>query len=260
MRRVPPSAESLEGLSDKDNRCGAGCSDTVHSQEGETSMLHENGTLKSCLFGVVALMFLTSQALAQKPSPDEFPKFEIFAGYSALGENQKPISFGNSIVPHGYASPAGLEISLIRNFNRHVGLKADFAAHFNDENGRGNVIVCDPACTTASQTIQFRSRVYNFLAGPELKARNHTRFTPLVYALGGLGHTHTRFNTPGPTFNLLLSKSTNDFAMALGGGLDLRATKRTSIRGSIDYNPIFMSDSSGGTRNLVRLSVGVLFH
>ena len=223
-------------------------------------MSHENGTLKFYLFGVVVLMFFAGPALAQSTSPDEFPKIEIFAGYSGLGENQNPISFNGVIVPHGYASPAGLETSLIRNFNRYVGLKADFSAHFNDETGPGNVIVCNPACTTANQTIQFRSRVYNFLAGPELKARNHTRFTPFVYALGGLGHTHADFTTPGPTFNLLLGKSTNDFAMALGGGLDLRATKRASIRTSIDYNPIFIGDSSGGTRNLVRLSLGVLFH
>jgi opacity protein-like surface antigen len=223
-------------------------------------MLQENGTLRFYLFGCAVLMFLASPASAQSTSRNEFPKFEIFAGYSALGEDQKPIDFGNTIVPHGYASAAGLETSLIRNFNRHLGLKADFSAHFNDESGPGDVIVCNPACTTANQTIQFRTRVYNFLAGPELKARNHTRFTPFVYALGGLGHTRARFSTPGPTFNLLLTKSTNDFAMALGGGLDLRATKRTSIRGSIDYNPIFVGDSFGRTRSLARLSLGVLFH
>ena len=210
-------------------------------------------------FSTALLVCSGLMASAQNPNPDEYPKFEIFAGYSGLGENPKPISFNGVIVPHGYAAD-GFETSLIRNFNRHVGLKADFSAHFNDENGPANIVVCNPACTTAPQTIQFRSRVYNFLAGPELKARNHTRFTPFVYALGGLGHTHARFNTPGPTFNLLLGKSTNDFAMALGGGLDLRATKRTSIRTSIDYNPIFIGDSSGGRRNLTRLSLGILFH
>ncbi|HKP38998.1 MAG TPA: outer membrane beta-barrel protein [Pyrinomonadaceae bacterium] len=211
-------------------------------------------------FSTALLLCSALMASAQSPNPDEYPKVEIFAGYSAVGENQKPISFGNMIVPHGYAGTTGLEASLIRNFNRHLGLKADFSAHFNDETGPGNVIICNPACTTATQTIQFRSRVYNFLAGPELKGRNRTRFTPFVYALGGLGHTHARFDTPGPTFNLLLRKSTNNFAMALGGGLDLRATKRTGIRASIDYNPIFIGDSSGGRRDLIRLSLGILFH
>src|SRR4029078_13362301 len=133
------------------------------------------------LLGCAVLMFLAGPLFAQSSSPDEFPKFEIFAGYSATGQPQKPISFGNIIVPHGYASPAGVETSLIRNFNRHVGLKFDFSAHFNDEDGLANVIVCNPVCTTATQTIQFRNRVYEFLAGPELKARNRTPFTPFVY-------------------------------------------------------------------------------
>ena len=221
--------------------------------------INENRLIRLA-FSTALLLCSALLAPAQSPNPDEYPKIEIFVGYSALGENQKPISFNGIIVPHGYAAEAGVETSLIRNLNRYLGLKADFSAHFNDETGPGNVIICNPACSTATQTIQFRSRVYNFLAGPELKARNHTRFTPFVYALGGLGHTHARFNTPGPTFNLLLRKSTNDFAMALGGGLDLRATKRTGIRASIDYNPIFIGDSSGGRRNVIRLSLGILFH
>src|SRR5262245_19404370 len=112
------------------------------------SMLHENRTLKFYLLGVVVVMFLAGPTLAQSTKPDEFPKIEIFAGYSGLGENPKPISFGNAIVPHGYASPAGLETSVIRNFNRYIGLKADFSAHFNDEDGPANVVVCNPACTT----------------------------------------------------------------------------------------------------------------
>jgi opacity protein-like surface antigen len=221
--------------------------------------IHKNVRIRLA-FSTALLLCSALLASAQSPNPDEFPKIEIFVGYSALGENQKPISFNGIIVPHGYAGEAGVETSLIRNFNRYLGLKADFSAHFNDETGPGNVTICNPACSTATQTIQFSSRVYNFLAGPELKARNHTRFTPFVYALGGLGHTHARFDTPGPTFNLLLKKSTNDFAMALGGGLDLRATKRTGVRASIDYNPIFIGDSSGGRRNLIRLSLGMLFH
>ena len=212
--------------------------------------------LAFCTAVLLCSAFLVS---AQSAKPDEYPKFEIFAGYSALGENQKPIIINGVIVPHGYAAPAGVETSLIRNFNRYVGLKADFSAHFNDETGPGNVIVCNPACTTATQTVQFRSRVYNFLAGPELKARNHTRFTPFAHVLGGVAHTSANFTTPGPTFNLSLEKSDNSFAMALGGGLDIRASKRVSFRGMMDYNPVFANDSTGGRRDFIRLSLGILF-
>ena len=48
--------------------------------------------------------------------------------------------------------------------------------------------------------------------------------------------------------------------MALGGGLDIRATKRVSFRGQMDYNPVFLHDSTSGTRDLVRISLGVLIH
>ena len=93
-----------------------------------------------------------------------------------------------------------------------------------------------------------------------MKARNSTRFTPFGYVLGGAAHTSARFSTPGPPTFALLKKGDNGFALALGGGLDIRATKRISIRGSIDYNPVFIQDSVTGTRDFVRFSLGVLFH
>ena len=201
-------------------------------------------------------------ASAQTVSKDDYPKVEVFVGYSGLGEaNSRGISFGpNRSVGGNYSAEPGFETSVIRNFSKHFGIKGDFSAHFNNETSRGPITSCTPACTTAAQDFQLKTRVYNFLAGPELKARNSTRFTPFAHVLGGVAHTSATFTTPGPTFNLLLKNSNNSFAMALGGGLDIRATKRVSFRGSMDYNPVFVHDSSSGTRDLVRISLGVLFH
>jgi opacity protein-like surface antigen len=199
---------------------------------------------------------------AQSATPDEYPKVEVFAGYSALGEaNSRGISFGpNSSIGANYTAKAGFETSIIRNFSKRFGIKGDFSAHFNNESASGPVTACTPACTTATQGFQLKTRVYNFMAGPEFKARNSTRFTPFAHVLAGVAHTSATFTTPGPTFNLLLKKSDNSFAMALGGGLDIRASKRVSFRGQLDYNPIFVRDSTSGTRDFLRLSLGVLFH
>jgi opacity protein-like surface antigen len=199
---------------------------------------------------------------AQSPSPDEYPKVEVFVGYSALGEANGPgISFGpNSTVGASYTSKAGFETSVTRNFTKYFGIKGDFSAHFNNESKSGPITGCTPACTTVTQDFQLRTRVYNFLAGPEFKARNSTRFTPFAHVLGGVAHTSATFTTPGPTFNLLLKKSDNSFAMGLGGGLDIRASKRVSFRAMMDYNPVFVHDSASGTRDFVRFSLGVLFH
>jgi opacity protein-like surface antigen len=213
-------------------------------------------------FCAVLLLCSAASALAQQPNKDDFPKVEVFAGYSALGEaNSRGISFGaNRSVSGNYSAEPGFEASVIRNFSKHFGIKGDFSAHFNNESSRGPITSCTPACTTVTQDFQLKTRVYNILAGPEFKARNSTRFTPFVHVLGGVAHTSADFTTPGPTLNIFLKSSYNSFAMAMGGGLDIRATKRVSFRGQMDYNPVFVHDSTSGTRDLVRISLGVLIH
>jgi opacity protein-like surface antigen len=212
-------------------------------------------------FCVALLLSFVSLAFAQSASPEDYPKVEVFVGYSAMGEiNSRGVAFGPSRNVGGNYAGDGFETSIIRNFTKHFGIKGDFSTHFKTDNAQAPLTNCAPTCTTVAQDFQFKTRVYNFLAGPELKARNSTRFTPFVYALGGVAHTSATFTTAGPAFILLLKNSNNSFAMALGGGLDIRATKRVSFRGSMDYNPVFVHDSTSGTRNLVRLSLGVLFH
>src|SRR5687767_7591695 len=213
-------------------------------------------------FSTALLLCSALVASAQNPNPDEHPKVEVFAGYSALGETgSRGISFGpNSSVAANYSAELGFGASMIRNFSKRFGIKGDFSAHFNNESASGPITFCAPGCTTATQNFQLKTRVYNFLAGPEFKARNKTRFTPFAHVLGGVAHTSATFTTPGPTLNLVLKKRDNSFAMALGGGLDIRASKRVSFRGVLDYNPVFVNDSTSGTRDFVRLSLGILFH
>jgi opacity protein-like surface antigen len=210
---------------------------------------------------VIVLMCSAAVALAQGTTPGDYPKVEVFAGYSALGESDTSgITFGpTATTDSNYATTTGFQTSIVRNFSKHIGIKGDFSAHFGNDSGRTPFTACTPTCTTVTQDFQFKTRVYNFLAGPEFKARNSTRFTPFAYALAGVAHTSASFTSTGPTLNLLLKKSDNSFAMALGGGLDIRATKRVSLRGSMDYNPVFSRDSGRDRRDLVRFSLGFLF-
>ena len=210
---------------------------------------------------VIVLMCASVSALAQGTTPVDYPKVEVFAGYSALGETgSRVISLGPNASVGGDYEGQGFETSIIRNFNKHFGIKGDFSFHFNNESNRGPISACTPACTTVTQDFQLKTRVYNFLAGPEFKARNSTRFTPFVHALGGFAHTSATFTTPGPTHILFLRRNDNSFAMGLGGGLDIRASNRVSFRAMMDYNPVFVQDSTGGRRDFVRFSLGVLFH
>lgn len=210
------------------------------------------------LFTVVTALYSVTFVLAQNASNDEYPKVEVFVGYSALGDNNQRVNFSSTTgVTGSYANTAGFETSVTRNFTRHIGLKGDFSAHFNNSSGNGPVTFCSPVCITATQDNQFKTRVYNFLAGPEFKARNSTRITPFAHVLAGMGHTSATFTSQGPTLNLLLGKSHTGFAMALGGGLDIRATNKVSFRAQMDYNPVFIQ---GSARDFARISLGVLFH
>lgn len=212
---------------------------------------------------VIVLMCSAAVALAQGTTSDDYPKVEVFAGYSALGEANSGgrINFGpTASTDSNYATPTGFETSVIGNFSKNFGIKGDFSAHFGNDSGRSPFTACTPTCTTATQDFQFKTRVYNFLAGPEFKARNSTRFTPLAYALAGVAHTSATFTSTGPALNFLLKKSDNSLALAVGGGLDIRASKRVSFRGTIDYNPVFIRDSGSDRRDMVRFSLGLLFH
>ena len=211
---------------------------------------------------VIVLMCASAAALAQGTTSNDYPKVEVFAGYSALGEaHSSGIFFGPNlgITSGNYATPTGFETSVTGNFSKRFGIKGDFSAHLSNDSGRGPLSLCTPTCTTATQDFQVKTRVYNFLAGPEFKARNSSRFTPFAYALAGVAHTSATFTSTGSTLNLFLKNSNNSFAMALGGGFDIRASKRVSFRATMDYNPVFIRDSTTGTRDLVRISAGFLF-
>ena len=197
---------------------------------------------------------------AQKPAGDEYPKVEIFAGFSAIGDAN-----GGDQAGADFDANQGFQASLIRNVNKYVGIKGDFSFHFDTESGQGLFTqpCATPPCSLVTQNFTLKSRLYNFLAGPEIKARNSTRLTPFAHALFGAAHGNIGLKTSGAGVSLSDSATDTGFAMAFGGGLDIRATRRVSFRAMMDYNPTFIGETDAGRRNRldnVRLSLGILFH
>lgn len=196
---------------------------------------------------------------AQKPAGDEYPKVEVFAGYSAIGEANASDEDAN------FGANQGFQASLIGNINKYVGIKGDFSFHFDTDRGQGLFTqpCTTPPCSTVTQSFTLKSRLYNFLAGPEIKARNGTRFTPFAHALFGIAHGNIKLETSGAGVSFSDSFTRTGFAMAFGGGLDIRATRRVSFRAMMDYNPAFIGETGTGGHsrlNHVRLSIGLLFH
>lgn len=229
-----------------------------------------------CLVGILLSSCIISFAQGAKK---DHPKYEFFVGFSreitsndtcairvADGLNPAYCAVrtseyinSNSDFYQGRIAINGIEASVIRNFNQYVGLKLDFSAHFKKEMVNAHY---------PQGTVQFlaEGRLYQYMAGPEFKARNKTMLTPFVYGLIGRAHAATRITGQaipnGPVFPGEW-RSSDGLTSALGGGLDFRVSERASLRSSIDFNPTrarmaFMG-GPGETQNNIRTSIGVLF-
>ena len=160
-------------------------------------------------------------AAAQAAPAQEAPKAEVFGGYSYGGSGA-----------HGWNGSAAV------NFNRWLGLVADFGGQYTrlEEPGSSE-----------------RIRTHTFLFGPRFSVRRHRRLTPFAHALLGAAHTDSRAREAG----LDLHFTDTSFAAALGGGLDVRAGRRVSVRAfQLDY---LRSQLFGGTQNKGRLAFGLVF-
>jgi len=218
----------------------------------------------------VVVCLCASSAFAQSTSPAPYPRLEIFGGFSANGSiksdeapgpiNNFPISRSFS---NGAGGPSGFEGSITGNFNKYLGIKGDFSMYFDSGPGHVSVQICSQgSCTTTTQDFRVNRRAYYLMFGPEIKWRNKTRVTPYAHALFGVAVSTAEFSTASSVFTLHDSDSRTGFAAAFGGGLDIRLSKRFSIRTMMDYTAAFLgynNESSSSRQNHVRFSIGIVF-
>ena len=152
----------------------------------------------------------------------------------------------------------------VANLSSYVGMMGDFSAHFSLNQFPVSVTpaCAQPPCSSSTLPGAINPRLYNFLAGPEMKLRNRTRITPFVHALFGIAHSAATFNIAGSGVNFSRTDAENGFAMAFGGGFDVRILPRVGFRGFLTYGQSFVgSDVLARHRvNSVGWSSGVLFH
>lgn len=215
------------------------------------------------------MLVCATPGVAQKAGNHDgsYPKYELFAGYLDSGEfPYNEFRFGNGAgqfsVPSDFGTRRGLEVSFARNLTRHFGFKGEFSAQFHRDEFTVNACVQTP-CVPVVQNAELSPRLFNFLGGPEIKARNHTRFTPFAHALFGVAHTTATFKTSGAAINLSLNITETGFSTAFGGGLDVRIARRFSFRTVTDFNPKWVGRDDSGVRQVQkdwRASVGILIH
>ena len=220
-----------------------------------------------CTCVAAVAIFATSLASAQ-----DYPRTEIFGGYSYLHLDTQGISSSSlSALCGGLIGTTcpitfkvrpgfnGWEAAGQFNFNRWLGVKADFSGHY------GNLISATLTSAPPIVPLNFSGpdeHVYDYLFGPVASHRAR-RYTVFAHSL--LGGEHVGYGNfvvapgPGPV-TLPSPSSTNWFAFALGGGLDLKLTRYFAVRaGQFDYQFANSSANGHGHQNDFRFSSGIVF-
>lgn len=178
------------------------------------------------------------------------PKVELFLGYSYL-RAVPSLTAGNRLVWMN-----GGSTSIAFNFNRHVGLVADFGAYTNSQ------VRFMGAYTSTVNVNNANVAAFSYLIGPRLSFRKNERITPFVQVLFGGVHAN-QVSLTNCTFSCTLLPSQDSFAMTAGGGLDLKVHHHFAIRIiQAEYMMTrFTSYTTGATamQNDMRLSTGVVF-
>ena len=225
---------------------------------------------------VVTLLVCAPLALAQN---DE-RKVEVFVGFSAIGAQNaltnKDIKTFDGITPAQFKALAGFELldneryipgygfeaNVTRYFSKHVGLSGDFAGYYRRANAR-----------IADTLFKADHSIYYVMGGPKVKLLNEHRANVFFHALAGAAHTGVSYRENTNTNPVTANDSSTRFAMALGGGIDLRISKRISARlFQMDWIPMLGKDrrvtASDGTvvdimgraqQGNFRLSAGLVF-
>ena len=185
-------------------------------------------------------------------SENSYSKVEWFLGYSFW--RAMPTSSSNRM---GYLH--GGSTSVAYNFNRYLGLVADFGGYDNSK-----LTLIGP---TGSQTFDSNGSAYSFAFGPRISYRRYERFTPFVQALFGGAHASSvkiSGCTGSPTCTPLGSDT--GFATFLGTGFDIKISRHVALRLlEADFllthfkDPFSNNGQGRGWQDNVRLSTGIVF-
>jgi opacity protein-like surface antigen len=182
--------------------------------------------MNKLLFGLAMLLALPVLAQAQ-----ELPRTEIFGGYSYMrldqdGQTDQDLN--------------GFNTSFTYNFNSFLGATAEFSAFFG---------TTQMATTTGMTTVDQDN--YFYLFGPKFTFRGNERFTPFAHVLLG-AVTQDVGSVTGSTTS---TANNTQFAMAIGGGLDISVTERISLR-AIQADYVLTRLMANTNQNNIRASAG----
>jgi opacity protein-like surface antigen len=193
----------------------------------------ERGMIRFAVATITLTVLIGSFGLAQ----DATPKVQVFGGFSLAhadtGLLSGPTLDGDLREPNNTFGVAtnfqGWNAEGQYNFDRWVGIVADFG-------GRSGRPITGTNVTSPSGLPN--GNAYSILAGPVISYRTKSRMTPFVHALFGWDRTRLDASTITGVSSPVSSVATTytDFAIALGGGLDVKVVRHVALRvGQVDW-------------------------
>jgi hypothetical protein len=181
------------------------------------------------------------------------PRVEAFAGYS-LDYASFPLRNGTDNLGNVRGFLNGWNSSATFNFNRWLGLVADFGGHYGHAHGSKDITVLPPNCfvgCTGPVTATLHN-VHTFTFGPEI-ANRQEKFTIFGRALFGGAHTREDIDSFASFITPVFSET--KFAMIADGGVDVSFSPRLALRIQPGYLMTHMLDQR---QNSFRFSTGVV--
>jgi hypothetical protein len=202
----------------------------------------------------VLLLVVVLATTATVVQAQDLPKWEFAPTYTILWAD---IDVLDNETVHGYG------LSLQWNVNNYLGLVAEWTA---THGASGPVTV--QTGTGPLVIPEMDTRFYTFLGGPRVTMRRG-RINVFGHYLVGMGNSKVEDEVSG------FRTGNGEFAMGIGGGLDISVSQLLSIRGvQFDYVPIHtdigtrlsgtggtgtVGDTSTGWQHNTRLQFGVVF-
>jgi len=187
----------------------------------------------------------------------EGPRADLFFGYSFLRYNSA------QTIP-AFTANGGLA-TFAWNFNNHLAVEAELGGYHN-----GNV-----------NNYSFDSTSFSYLFGPRISYGRSKRIDPYIHVLFGGQNASSSISkssilvvnplTASSNSSGLYSAATNAFAMAAGGGLDIKLSKLITLRPiQLDYYltrfevpnvtlPAGSTAPSARNQNNLRYAAGIQF-
>lgn len=169
----------------------------------------------------------------------EFPRFEFGAGYSYVRANVNTTNLVTGTDPSVGLNFNGGSGEAAFNINHWLGIVGDIGGYTTDSTPRVNGV-----------PFHVNTNIISYMFGPRVSFRQFGRITPFVNGLFGGARLADSIVSTG---------SENKFAMAAGGGLDIKMSPHIYIRPvQAEYFMTTFKDLNNNRQNNFRYSAGIV--